>query len=148
VVGRATGATIGRHELPHTDGVGNVHDVRDDGWVRPAGAPSVLVRTGEDEAGAVLALAGEIDAPDGDAIRPLLLDVLLGTEHRTVTLDLSAVTFLGSRGLALIVTAERVAERRGLRLRGIAGIGNLRVLRPMRLTGVGGSVVWVDRTAA
>jgi anti-sigma B factor antagonist len=57
-------------------------------------------------------------------------------------LDLAQVSFLGSRGLAMIVAAGRAARAASADLRGVTGPGNRAVLRPLEITGVIDTINW------
>ncbi|HEV2781188.1 MAG TPA: STAS domain-containing protein [Actinophytocola sp.] len=82
---------------------------------------------------AVLHVAGEVDLLTagtlGERIR-----ANLGSESRVLVLDLTEVSFLGSAGLAEIVSASQSAAERGARIMLVAT--NRAVLRPMEVTGL------------
>jgi anti-sigma B factor antagonist len=68
----------------------------------------------------VLTVSGEIDIASGPRLRAALdeiLDAPDSTALTAVVLDLSAVTFLGSAGLALLVGAHDHATQRGIALK-------------------------------
>lgn len=103
----------------------------------------------------VLALAGEIDLLTEPAALAALDDALAdlpcpktgpspdrAPPDATVTLlviDLSEVTFLSSKGLQLLITADRAAADRGLALR-IATGAHHSVLRPLQIGGLDGAL--------
>jgi anti-sigma B factor antagonist len=65
---------------------------------------------------AVLSVAGDLDMLTAPRLAQAL-DELLSREPRTIVVDLSEVSFLGSAGLAAIVTAhERAASHEVLRI--------------------------------
>ena len=68
----------------------------------------------------VLNVSGEIDLISGPRLRAALDEVLDDPRARALTgvvLDLSAVTFLGSAGLAVLVDAHEHATQRGSSLK-------------------------------
>ncbi|WP_028931442.1 STAS domain-containing protein [Pseudonocardia asaccharolytica] len=67
----------------------------------------------------VVRVLGEIDTLTAPVLREQLDQHLPAA--LLVVLDLSAVTFLGSAGLAVLVSAKDEAERRGHRLRLVCG---------------------------
>ncbi|MFD0207136.1 MULTISPECIES: STAS domain-containing protein [Saccharothrix] len=97
-----------------------------------AGQLGLDVRTAGDGV-TVLAVSGEVDmltAPQlrADALRHL-------DDGRTLVLDLSGVSFLGSAGLAVLVEASQQAKRRGAEFRVVAV--ERAVTRPLVATGLG-----------
>jgi anti-sigma B factor antagonist len=80
--------------------------------------------------GPCIAVSGEVDAYTAPELRDQLLDDVRG--HPVVTVDLSAVTFMDSQGLAALLRARQEAESRGgsLRLEGVPS----RVLKLFQLT--------------
>jgi anti-sigma B factor antagonist len=76
----------------------------------------------------VLTVSGEIDLASGPLLRAALDDVLDAPDSTALTcvvLDLTAVTFLGSAGLAVLVDAHEHATQRGIALKVvIAGPGS------------------------
>jgi anti-sigma B factor antagonist len=68
----------------------------------------------------VLTVSGEIDLASGPLLRAALDDVLDAPDSTALTgvvLDLTAVTFLGSVGLAVLVDAHEHATQRGIALK-------------------------------
>ncbi|WP_312858501.1 STAS domain-containing protein [Pseudonocardia pini] len=102
----------------------------------PARAPVGWgLRVTEHEGGvALLEVRGEIDAvtvePLADAVRALT------HADQAVVLDLTRVTYLGSRGLALFIEADAEARRRRGRFVVVPGPGDRAVSRALALTGV------------
>ena len=81
---------------------------------------------------AVLGVGGELDSLTTPELAGALSELLTGPEERFVV-DLTAVTFLASSGLAVLIRgAEQVAERR-LRLRLVTTTRAVR--RPLEVTG-------------
>jgi anti-sigma B factor antagonist len=92
--------------------------------------------------GLCIAVAGEVDAYTAPEMRAQLLDAL--GQHPLVIVDLSAVDFMDSQGLAALLRARQEAEAsgRGLRLEGVPS----RVLKLLRLTRLE-SVFTIDSVA-
>lgn len=87
------------------------------------------------EGGVVLVVEGEIDVATGTKLRAALAAGLARPEVTVVIADLTAVTFMSSTGIAVLVDAHGEAEQAGKMLRLITG-GNRVVLTPLRTTGV------------
>jgi anti-sigma B factor antagonist len=115
----------------------------DGSWTTPTDSASVRLRTrwAADHV-AVLAVAGEVDNAEAAAVASALEELLRSPRTAVVVLDLSAVTFFGSRGLALVVDGARTAGQAGTELRGVTGPDNRRVTRPLDITGVDRSIDW------
>lgn len=108
-----------------------------DGTTRNEGASSeevlaVSTRTGPDGAVRVTA-AGEVDTFTCPRLRSTL-KAQLGAKPGKLVLDLSAVTFLGSAGLAALVEAQRSAHADRVALELIATSRAVR--RPLEVTGL------------
>ncbi|TWF82427.1 anti-anti-sigma factor [Pseudonocardia hierapolitana] len=68
----------------------------------------------------VLTVSGEIDLVSGPLLRTALDEVIDAPDSSALTgvvLDLTAVTFLGSAGLAVLVDAHEHATQRGIALK-------------------------------
>ncbi|HZG89135.1 MAG TPA: STAS domain-containing protein [Pseudonocardia sp.] len=87
-----------------------------------------------DEPIAVLTVHGEVDTAEAAQLRRAG-SALLGTT-RTVAVDLSGVTFFGSRGITALVELHHGATTSGTVLWIITGKANRAVLRPLALTGL------------
>jgi len=83
----------------------------------------------------VLRSSGEIDMLTTPKMRNLLRE-LIETRPRVVVLDLTAVTFFASSGLATLVEARDAAADSGVRLH-LACL-NRSVRRPLQITGLAG----------
>jgi anti-sigma B factor antagonist len=83
---------------------------------------------------AVLGASDEIDAAEAAELQRAGA-ALLGTA-RTVAVDLSGVTFFGSRGISALLALHHAAGESGADLWIITGEANRAVLRPLALTGV------------
>ena len=84
--------------------------------------------------GVVVVVSGELDSAEADDIGDLLHEAIAG--EPVVLLDLSAVRFFGSVGLALVVEAHRAALAGGVPFAVVSGEGNRAVTRPLSVTGV------------
>jgi anti-sigma B factor antagonist len=75
-------------------------------------------------------VAGEVDADTAPQMKAALLEAV--SRHRSVAVDLAAVTFMDSQGLAALLRARQEAESRGgsLRLERVPD----RVLKVLRIT--------------
>ena len=82
--------------------------------------------------GLCVAVAGEVDAHTAPQLRAALLDAV--SRHQSVTVDLAAVTFMDSQGLAVLLRARQKAESRGGRLR-LERVP-ARVMKLLRITGL------------
>ena len=121
----------------------NVSPTGNSSWTTPTESASVRLRTrwASDDV-AVLAVAGELDNAEAAAVGSALDDLLRSPRSALVVLDLSEVTFFGSRGLAVVVNGARTARSAGTELRGATGPDNRRVIRPLDITGVDQSIAW------
>jgi anti-sigma B factor antagonist len=121
----------------------------DSAWSTPTESAAVRLRTRWVADGvAVLAVAGEVDNAEAAAVESALDDLLRSERPAVVVLDLSEVSFFGSRGLAVVVNGARAAERAGTDLRGATGPDNRRVLRPLDITGVDQTIPWFPTAEA
>jgi len=84
------------------------------------------------DAGVVLSVAGEIDLLTADQLSEALAPEV--ARHPLVVVDLTAVGFLSSSGLAALALAHRAAVQAGHELRLVAG--NRVTLRPIQITGM------------
>jgi anti-sigma B factor antagonist len=80
--------------------------------------------------GLCVAVTGEVDAYTAPEMRAQLLDAM--RLNPVVIVDLSAVTFMDSQGLAALLRARQEAESSGGRLR-LEGVPS-RILRLLQLT--------------
>jgi len=82
--------------------------------------------------GICVAVAGEVDAHTAPEMKAALLEAV--ARRRNVAVDLAAVTFMDSQGLAALLRARQEAESRGgnLRLERVPA----RVLKLLRITGL------------
>lgn len=90
----------------------------------------------------VLGVAGEIDRAESEAILARLDLLLRAPDARLVVLDLTGVRFMGSHGLTAVVHAQRTAASLGRTLRGVTGVANRAVSRPITMTGLDRVVDW------
>ena len=71
-------------------------------------------RTDDGDGRTCLAVAGEVDMTTGDAFRRDVLGALAEPGARNVQLDVAAITFIDSHGVAVLVQARRLADERGV----------------------------------
>lgn len=83
----------------------------------------------------VVSVAGEIDTLTTPRLRQAVGEAIDEAAGGSVIVDLTAVTFLGSPGLAALVEAVGQAQRRGGPLRVVVDKSRP-VLRPIELTGL------------
>jgi anti-sigma B factor antagonist len=83
----------------------------------------------------VIAVVGEIDLVTAPALHQAVTAGIDQTRGEPCVLDLTAVTFLGSAGLAALVEATRLAEARREPLR-IVVDSNRPVIMPIQVTGL------------
>ncbi|XVS62203.1 STAS domain-containing protein [Actinosynnema sp. CA-299493] len=90
-------------------------------------------RTDVDEGISSVRVSGSLDVASQ---RPLAdaLDAVFDTSPGAIVLDLRAVDFLGSSGIALLINARHRAARLGIPFAVVAD--NQRVLRPLRMSQV------------
>jgi anti-sigma B factor antagonist len=69
------------------------------------------MQTREINGTAVLALSGDVDLSHSPALRKVLMEMML--DRRTVVVDLSAVTYVDSSGIAGLVEAYQMARKNG-----------------------------------
>lgn len=120
----------------------------DGSWTTPPDSAAVRLRTSWTARDvAVLAVAGEVDNAEAAAVGSALQELLRSPRAALVVLDLSEVTFFGSRGLAVVVDGARTARSAGTDLRGVTGPDNRRVLRPLDITGVDQTIPWFPTAA-
>ena len=97
------------------------------------------------EGGVVLQVAGEIDMLTTPRLRDLL-DTLVKQQPPSIILDLAAVTFFASSGLAALVAAREAAVAAGVPLR-LAAVSRS-VRRPLQITGLAGRFECYDDVPA
>ena len=71
------------------------------------------LNTSEIDGTMVMALAGEVDLSHSPALRKALMELMF--ERRAVVVDLSAVTYVDSSGIAGLVEAYQMARKNGTR---------------------------------
>lgn len=83
-----------------------------------SGMSGIEIMVSQPEPGVtVLAVAGEIDMATAERMRTPLRERLLDSVTKLLVLDLSAVSFLASTGIAALVEAAHLAEERGTTFR-------------------------------
>ena len=95
-------------------------------------ASPIAIDTASIEGGVIIAVAGEIDLLTADELTEALATEV--ARHALVVVDLTAVNFLSSSGLAALALAHRAAVEAGHVLRLVAG--NRVTLRPIQITGL------------
>lgn len=85
-----------------------------------------------------LTVSGEIDLDSVPRLRAVLDEVLddPGTGPAVIVLDLTAVTFLGSAGLAVLVDAHDRSAQRGAALKVVIGGPGTPVARALQAAGL------------
>lgn len=110
--------------------------VQDPNVVATSGAASAATAFPAGQAAegvAVVTATGEIDMLTAPDLRAEVLGRI--DEARTLVLDMTGVSFLGSAGLAVLVEASQHAKRRGTAFRVVAV--ERAVTRPLVATGLG-----------
>lgn len=87
----------------------------------------------------IATVLGEIDISSAPEFRAAITEAIQTSPLPVVVIDLTGVTFLGSPGLAALITAEAQAAERRVRLGVVTG-GNRIVLRPLQITGLDMSI--------
>jgi anti-sigma B factor antagonist len=82
---------------------------------------------------AIVCVAGEIEMRTASRLRDVLL-AELAARPTLLVVDLDAVTFLSSQGLAVLAVAAGAAQEHGVDIRVVAS--NRAVLRPLQVTGL------------
>ena len=67
------------------------------------------LRTTETDGTSVVSLGGDVDLNHSPALRKVLMDLMF--ERRAVVVDLAAVTYVDSSGVAALVEAYQMARR-------------------------------------
>jgi len=114
---------LGRTERLTVPGVGQV-------WTEEP----ISIRLEEPVPGTVLlAVGGEVDMLSSPTLRESIASALAGG-HQRMIIDLDAVEFLGTTGLAALVEARGTAMDRGIDL--WLACSRRQVLRPLRIAGL------------
>ena len=95
-------------------------------------ASPIAIDTASIEGGVIIAVAGEIDLLTADELTEALAAEV--ARQALVVVDLTAVSFLSSSGLAALALAHRAAVEADHVLRIVAG--NRVTLRPIQITGL------------
>lgn len=94
---------------------------------------------------AVVALSGELDAHTATQLRTLLAEQLLAGPGNLI-LDLSALSFIDSAGLATLIAADKGTRRAGMKLVLAASAPSVR--KVLKITGVDGVLATADTVDA
>jgi anti-sigma B factor antagonist len=95
-------------------------------------ASPIAIDTASIDGGVIIAVAGEVDLLTADQLTEALATEV--ARQALVVVDLTAVSFLSSSGLAALALAHRAAVEAGHVLRIVAG--NRVTLRPIQITGL------------
>ena len=95
-------------------------------------ASPIAIETAAIDGGVIIAVAGEIDLLTADELTEALATEV--ARQALVVVDLTAVSFLSSSGLAALALAHRAAVEADHVLRIVAG--NRVTLRPIQITGL------------
>ena len=101
----------------------------------PAGDDQITLAVHRDGTRVVIVVGGEVDMLTSPHLRALVLEHLgeaAGVD--LVVLDLDAVTFLGTSGLAVLIEVREAAHMAGVELR--LACTARRVLRPLTIAGL------------
>ena len=90
---------------------------------------------------AVVALSGELDAHTAGHLRALLAEQLLAGPGNLVV-DLSALSFIDSAGLATLIAADKGTRRAGMKL--VLAAPAPSVKKVLKITGIDGVLATVD----
>jgi anti-sigma B factor antagonist len=105
----------------------------------PAAAPGdhelLTIDEGRVGESVVLTVSGEVDVSTGPRLRAALSEALDGPGTSPVVVDLSAVTFLGSTGVAVLVDADWQAKQQKRPLRVVVDRDRAAVIHPLQATG-------------
>ncbi len=102
-------------------------------YVDGAGRLSVIVQR-PTHAVLLIHVAGEVDMLTGPLFEDHL-NRLLATRPQRLIVDLSQVSFMGSTGLAILISTRHVARQQGTALQ-LRGTSHRVVARPLALTGL------------
>jgi anti-sigma B factor antagonist len=101
----------------------------------PAGDDQITLAVHRDGSRVVIEVGGEVDMLTSPQLRSLVLEHLGETTGvDLVVLDLDAVTFLGTSGLAVLIEVREAAHMAGVELR--LACTARRVLRPLTIAGL------------
>lgn len=114
-------------------GAGRQSDVAAENTEIPSDDPFAVSALVGGDGTVTLTVVGEVDAFHAPRLRSSIASQLEG-QPRELVLDLSAVEFLGSAGLAVLVETQTLARDRDVALRLIAT--SRAVIRPLQTTGL------------
>ena len=109
--------------------------VVDESRDEPPAEQLLRVAVRREAAAVVVVAAGEVDLLTVGRLRVAVEEALRAADGRPVVVDLTAVTFLGSHGLAALAEAASKAEQRREPLRVVVD-ETLAVIRPLQITGL------------
>jgi len=88
----------------------------------------------------LVTVSGEIDVRTAPRLRAELSEVLVGTTSGPVVVDLTAVTFISSAGLAILVDAHNEAQQRRRPLSLVVDHSTAAVTVPLQTAGLTGLI--------
>jgi anti-anti-sigma factor len=94
----------------------------------------VSISTQRRDQTAIVGVAGEVDLAAGPALETSIMSAFADQDIDTVLVDLSAVTFLDSSGISVLLKGRRVADERAVNYRVVGADGIVR--KVLDLTGV------------
>lgn len=101
----------------------------------PAAEQLLHISVRHEPAAIVVFATGEVDVLTAGRLRAAVNKALREAENRPVVVDLTAVTFLGSHGLAALADAASTAQQRRDPLRVVVDETRA-VIRPLQITGL------------
>jgi anti-sigma B factor antagonist len=87
-----------------------------------------------DDAAWVIQIAGELDMLTGPHLHDHLSKLLAAQPERLI-IDLNQISFMGSTGLSVLITAKQTADEQGTKLQ-LRGTNQRAVARPLETTGL------------
>ena len=99
---------------------------------------ALSVGTAQIGGASVVTVGGEIDVHTVPQLRAELRDVLAGPHGGPIFVDLTAVTFIGSAGLAILVDSEAEAQQRGRRFGLVVDHSGTAVILALQTVGLTG----------
>lgn len=102
----------------------------------PADGPALEITLREAHAAVVVSVFGEIDEATAPKFRETI-ESALSLQARVLVVDLSEVTFLGSRGIRALIAARDRADELGAVARFVVPGGQRVVRRPLEITEAG-----------
>jgi anti-sigma B factor antagonist len=102
---------------------------------KPLSDQAFAVSVRHEGAAVVVTVTGEVDTTTSPQLRAVVRDCLTQVDGGPVVVDLTAVSFFGSAGLAVLIDAASQAERPREALRVVVD-HNRPAIRPIQVTGL------------